>query len=285
MSALDSLLQREQQIGRRFVRERRRLNRLRRRKYLAQLAGGGPPGSTKAVEVADPIRALIDWNAEVEDIRREIVKVNAEAAAAAAKKNTEKIVKTCTPCLSSHEDHGHRVGISMAEWDKLGCDFCIGKDIYMGSDQAQGNWVEFQEYKRRRTEWEKLREELATAAAQKRKEKRDALCQKLGSTTTLCNGDGLNILIKQCTRGGVELTLDQLVAAHDEFEKLAGRNSATLRLEQLIPHFEKSEGSKVGAKIKTMETLKRWGGGSSMTFAQFVKWKHQCASNPDSPRS
>lgn len=77
--------------------------------------------------------------------------------------NKAKIVKQCTPCLSTHDDHGHKTGISMKEWDKLNCDECLDKDEAMGSKEAD-QWVTFRDYKQKRSEWEAQVTVSATAS-------------------------------------------------------------------------------------------------------------------------
>lgn len=85
------------------------------------------------------------------------------------KREAKKIVEQCTPCLNTHDDHGHKTGISMKEWDKLNCDECLDKDEAMGSKEAEQNgqqWVTFRDYKRNRSKWE---------AAYKKLEDKDAV--------------------------------------------------------------------------------------------------------------
>jgi len=106
----------------------------------------GLPDDTKCRNSNFASIAAQKWNNALETAKKKIKKVMDAAMKA-------ELVKKCTPCLSTHEYNGHTTGVSMKEWEELGCDECLGKDKDMGSEGVE-RWVTFQEYKKKRSAWE-----------------------------------------------------------------------------------------------------------------------------------
>ena len=154
-SALQALQSKEQKVGHRLVRERRKLNNLIR-KSSEFLAGGDAKFPSKFPSIQGGSHEN-KWQEALNNAQTELRKINAEMAAVVALKNKEAIVKKCTPCLNSDE-HGHKVGISMAEWKEKDCNVCLDKDMYMRQDQDQAS--NFREYKHKREQWEKAEKQL-----------------------------------------------------------------------------------------------------------------------------
>ena len=276
-----SLLRKERQDGRRRVHERRQINLMRRNcreSSTPELRGGLFDGVHTDIE---KIKAALATIAKAQADRRqrferakEATKEATKEAAKVAKEKTQKIVKQCTPCMVSHDDHGNNVGISMKQWRKNNCDFCIGKDIYMGKGAALGEWVDFSEYKKMRTTWEQKK--------QKDQKDQQERCTALGvNTGTLCNGDGVKNLILQCAQKNKQITMDDVEKYAREFEQNDDKGSGRIGTNELIAFLKASDHTtnlgNVAANKRAQSILGQWGTNLAFTFEQFVRWRHDCS--------
>ena len=206
------------------------------------------------------------WNQAVETAQNEIKK----AMDAAMKAKLAKIVEQCTPCLSTHDDHGHKTGISMKEWDELNCDECLDKDEAMGSKEAE-QWVTFQDYKQRRSEWE-----AAMAKLREERKQRSQTCKSLNIKGKLCEGNGLEQLIQRCAKNNTSISMQDIQTYAQEFKTYDHNNDGVLKQQEFIDVVQKHyTGIKyVRARSRAIEIMQTW--GNPLTFESYIQWRHQC---------
>ena len=203
------------------------------------------------------------WNDAVETARNEIKKT-VDAAMKA------KLAKQCIPCLSTHEVHGHKTGISMKEWEKLDCDECLDKDGDMDSEGVE-RWVTFREYKKKRSEWE------ATMAHQREEGKqRSQTCKSLNIKGNLCVGKSLEQLMQRCAKNNTSISMQDIKKYAKDFKVYDNTDDGVLKQQEFIDVVQKlyTDIGYVKARTRAIEIMQTW--GNPLTFEKYIQWRHQC---------